>query len=82
MKHSAYPTSFGIGRFQDKRKAELCRLLEVANINLAQTRDLIVEIFEPDTTAEPMKHGSAQELSNRVYRIQEQIAELKRLVKQ
>jgi hypothetical protein len=68
----SHPTSFGIGRFQDRRKGELCRLLEIANINLANTRDLIRQVFEPD---------SAEKLQNRVYRLQEQIAELKRLVK-
>jgi ribosome recycling factor len=67
------PTSFGIGRFQDKRKAELCRLLEIANIRLADTRDLIRQIYDP---------SSAEQISNRVYRLQEQISELKRLVKQ
>lgn len=48
-------------------------LLEVANINLAQCRGLIEQIFEPD---------SAKDLENKVYRLQEQIRELKQLVKQ
>jgi hypothetical protein len=69
---SRTPTSFGISRFQDKRKAELCRLLEIANINLANTRDLIRQIYDP---------RDSEQISNRVYRLQEQIAELKRLVK-
>jgi len=69
---SAYPLSFG-GRFRDKRKAELCRVLEIANVNLASSRELIGQIFDPD---------SAKQIENRVYRLQEQIGELKKLVKQ
>jgi len=67
------PLGFGEGRFRDRRKAELCRFLEIANINLASSRDLIQQIFEPE---------SAKQMENRVYRLQETIAELKKLVKQ
>lgn len=73
-------THSGWGR--SRQRQIVARKLEFANKMLAESRELILQIFEPDTTAEPMKHGSAQEISNRVYRIQEQIAELKRLVKQ
>jgi hypothetical protein len=47
--------------------------LEIANINLAESRTLIEQIFEPE---------SAKQMENRVYRIQEVIRELKTLVKQ
>ncbi len=67
-----YPIAFGAGRFRDRRKAELCRFLEIANINLASSRELITQIFEPE---------SAKQMENRVYRLQEQIRELKQLVK-
>jgi hypothetical protein len=68
-----FPIGFGEGRFRDRRKAELCRFLEIANINLAESRTLIEQIFEPE---------SAKQMENRVYRIQEVIRELKTLVKQ
>jgi hypothetical protein len=57
---------------QDRRKQELCRLFEVANIQLAETRDLIRQIYG---------EASAEKIRYRVARLQENIKELKKLVK-
>jgi len=60
----------GWGR--DKRRQALAHKLELANVALSESRALIAEIFEK---------RDAETLMNRAYRIQEQIRELKGLLK-
>jgi len=62
----------GWGR--DRKRQELARRLESANLMLAESRDIIAALFECRYRTEY--------LSDRAVRIQKQISELKRLVKQ